>query len=115
VRIVLKRTLSADDLGEGPCSICKRKFCLGPVTAWAISDSEILLGEICPACLEGGTERMERELRWRAYWSRQTADQDERLAAEGFAMSCPRLRSTGCLSGSMARRSTVTERRRRPP
>jgi hypothetical protein len=84
MRIVLKRTLTDQDIGAQRCVICQGKFWLGPVTAFAISDTDILLGETCTACLEGGAERMEDELSWRARWSRITADQDERLAAEGF-------------------------------
>jgi hypothetical protein len=84
VRIALKRTLTDGDIGEQRCAICKRKFWLGPVTAFAVSDTDILLGETCPACLEGGAEGLEAALNERAKWSRSIATQDERLASEGF-------------------------------
>jgi hypothetical protein len=84
VRIVLKRTLTVEDVGEQRCAICCGKFWLGSVSAFAISDTDILLGETCPACLAGGAEGMEDQLRSRARWSRITAAQDERLASEGF-------------------------------
>jgi hypothetical protein len=73
MRIVLKRTLLDSDVGEQRCSICRRKFWLGPVSAFAISDTDILLGETCPTCLAGGAEGMEGQLRERARWSRITA------------------------------------------
>jgi len=77
VRIVLQRTLTDGDVGERKCAICRRKFWLGPVSAYAISDTEILLGETCPACLEGGAEGLETALNERAKWSRIVADEDD--------------------------------------
>ena len=84
MRIVLERTLIAGDVGEQRCSIRRRKFWLGAASALAVSDGDVLLGEVCPACLEGGAEHMEAELETRARWSRWIADLDERLATEGF-------------------------------
>ncbi len=84
MRIILERTLDAGDVGEHRCSICRRKFWLGAATALAVSDGDVLLGETCPACLEGGAERMEAELQRRTRWSGWVAELDERLATEGF-------------------------------
>jgi hypothetical protein len=84
MRIALERTLIADDVGEHRCSVCRRKFWLGAASALAVSDGDVLLGETCPACLEGGAEHMQAELETRARWSRWIAEQDERLAGEGF-------------------------------
>jgi hypothetical protein len=84
MRIVLTRTLIGEDIGEHGCAICKSKLWLGPVSALAISDGDVLLGETCPAYLERGPQYMQHELEWRAYWSRLIAAQDEELALEGF-------------------------------
>lgn len=84
MRIVLERTLIAGDVGEQRCAICQRKFWLGAATAFAISDTDMLLGETCPSCIERGAEHMEDELQSRARWSRWVADADEDLADEGF-------------------------------
>jgi hypothetical protein len=84
LRIVLERTLIAGDVGEQRCAICRRKFWLGAATAFAISDTDMLLGETCPRCIERGAEHMEAELQSRARWSRWVADADEVLADEGF-------------------------------
>jgi hypothetical protein len=85
VRITLKRTLAADDVGEGRCEICDRTFWLGSVTAWAISDNNVLIGVACPACLEAGVAHIERCLEDSARWSRLTAEEDERIASEGVS------------------------------
>jgi len=81
----LKLLLSAGDVGEQRCAICERKFWLGPATAYAISDDNVLLGETCPACLESGPQEMERELEWHARMSRWVAAQKEEFAREGFS------------------------------
>jgi hypothetical protein len=89
MRIELTRTLVAPDMRDMGCAICKGKFWLRLVSALAISEDGVLLGETCPVCLEGGPERMQHELAWRAYWSRREADQEEEFALEGFAGETP--------------------------
>jgi len=58
-------------------------FYLGEATAWAITEDNTLLGEVCPACLEGGASYIEAKLEERARLSRVIAEQDERIAEEG--------------------------------
>jgi hypothetical protein len=84
MRIVLERTLLAGDVGEQRCAICRLKFWLGAATAFAVSDTDTLLGETCPSCIERGAEHMAAELQSRARWSRWVAEMDEVLAEEGF-------------------------------
>lgn len=67
---------------ERDCGICRNVFWLGEATAWAITDSNILLGEVCPACLEGASH-IEAKLDERARWSRMVAAEDEGIASEG--------------------------------
>jgi hypothetical protein len=55
---------------------------LGEATAWAITDDNALIGEVCPACLEGGASHIEAKLEQRARLSRVIAEQDERIASE---------------------------------
>jgi hypothetical protein len=42
-----------------------------------------LIGEVCPACLEGGAAHIEAKLEERARLSRVIAEQDEQNASEG--------------------------------
>ncbi len=84
MRIVLKRTLSGDDMGEMRCGICSRQFWLGACTADAVSERNVHLGEVCPACIEGGVEHMQWWLDESARWSARIAEQDAEHAAEGF-------------------------------
>ncbi len=91
MKIVLKRTLCVDDIGEQRCAICRRDFYLGPATAFAISDDGLVLGEVCPRCLEGGVEKMQAELDSNAHISRAQAIEDQRYADEGFAGEAPSL------------------------
>jgi hypothetical protein len=84
MRIELGRTLCGVDIGEQRCAICRRRFWLGPATAFAICDDDVLLGEVCPACLEGGPEYMERTLAAWARLARLSADEQEKFAEEGF-------------------------------
>jgi hypothetical protein len=49
---------------------------------WAITDDNTLIGEVCPACLEGGASYIEAKLEARARLSRVIAEQDERIASE---------------------------------
>ena len=78
-------------MGEQHCAICRKDFWLGPVTAFAISDGRVLLGETCPRCLEGGVEKMQAELDRNARTSRAQAIEDERYATEGFVEDVPSL------------------------
>lgn len=83
MRIEISRTRDDQPPGERGCAICRDVFYLGEATAWAISDANVLLGEVCPACLERGAEYIEDKLENRARLSRAIADEDERIAGEG--------------------------------
>lgn len=86
MRIKLQQTGSDVDLGELRCCICRRGFYLGPVTCWAISEgSKVLWGEVCPACIEEGPERMQHRLEMRAWLARETAEQNTEAAEEGIS------------------------------
>jgi hypothetical protein len=50
--------------------------------AWAITDDNALIGEVCPACLESGASHIEAKLEERARLSRVIAEQGERIASE---------------------------------
>ena len=56
---------------------------MGEATAWAISNANTLIGEVCPACLESGAPHIEAKLDERARLSRVIAEQDEQIASEG--------------------------------
>ena len=83
MRIEISRTRDDQTPGERDCAICRDVFYLGEATAWAISDTNVLLGEVCPACLERGSEYIEGKLEDRARLSRAIADEDEWIASEG--------------------------------
>ena len=90
MRVEVVWTVSPAHVGDQPCAICRNRFWLGPAAAVAVSDDDVLLGEVCPACLQGGPKHMRDELERRARWSRLQADQDEKLASEPFS-DCPTL------------------------
>src|SRR5215213_5220478 len=82
MRIRLARTREDQKPGERDCGICRNVFWLGEATAWAIADANALIGEVCPACLEGDASHIEAKLEERARLSRVIAEQDERIASE---------------------------------
>jgi hypothetical protein len=91
VRITLQQTGSKDDLGQAQCCICRQRFHLGPASCLAISEkSNILMGEVCPACVEGGAGHIEEHLELRARWSVLAARQNREIADEGIT-DCPTL------------------------
>lgn len=91
MRIVLTQTGSKDDLGPVVCCFCRQRFPLGPATCWALTDrSNILMGEVCPACVEAGAAAMETRLERNAIWSEMAANQDREIADEGV-QDCPTL------------------------
>jgi hypothetical protein len=75
MQIRIARTREDQEPGKRDCGICRNVFWLGEATAWAITDDNALIGEVCPACLEGKLEE-------RARLSRVIAEQDERIASE---------------------------------
>jgi hypothetical protein len=83
LRVEISRTRDDQEPGERDCAICRDVFRLGEATAWAISDGNVLLGEVCWVCLEAGAEHIQEKLDKRARLSRAIAEQDERIAAEG--------------------------------
>jgi hypothetical protein len=82
MQIRIARTREDQEPGERDCTICRDVFWLGEATAWAITDDNALIGEVCPACLEGGASHIEAKLEERARLSRVIAEQDERIASE---------------------------------
>ena len=90
MRIEVVWTLVPAHTGDQPCAICRKRFWLGAAAALAISDSDVLLGNVCPACLHAGPEHMADELEQRARWRRLQAKEDESVAAEPFG-DCPTL------------------------
>ena len=82
MQIRISRTREDQEPGERDCAICRNEFWLGEATAWAITDDNALIGEVCPACLEGGASHREAKLEERARLSRVIAEQDERIASE---------------------------------
>src|SRR5829696_1210280 len=82
MQIRIARTREDQKPGERDCTICRDVFWLGEATAWAITDENALIGEVCPACLEGGASHIEAKLEERARLSRVIAEQDERIASE---------------------------------
>jgi hypothetical protein len=89
LRVELTRTLSGDDVGQQRCAICERAFILGAATAWALSESGLALGKVCPSCLESGPEGICARLARRAAWSRRIAEQDAGFVEEGWVGECP--------------------------
>src|SRR5215208_3423904 len=83
MRVRIARTREDQEPGERDCAICRDVFWLGEATAWAITDANALIGEVCPACLEGGAAHIEAKLDERARLSRVIAEQDEQNASEG--------------------------------
>jgi hypothetical protein len=82
MQIRIARTREDQEPGQRDCAICREVFWLGEATAWAITDDNALIGEVCPACLEGGASHIEAKLEERARLSRVIAEQDERIASE---------------------------------
>jgi hypothetical protein len=82
MQIRIARTREDQEPGQRDCAICRDVFWLGEATAWAITDDSTLIGEVCPACLEGGASHIEAKLEERARLSRVIAEQDERFASE---------------------------------
>jgi hypothetical protein len=82
MQIRIARTREDQEPGERDCGICRDVFWLGEATAWAITEDGTLIGEVCPACLEGGASHIEAKLEERARLSRVIAEQDERIASE---------------------------------
>ena len=83
MQIRIARTREDQEPGERDCAICRDVFWLGEATAWAITDDNTLIGEVCPACLEGGASYIGgAKLEERARLSRVIAEQDERIASE---------------------------------
>lgn len=76
-------TRTDQEPGERTCGICEKAFPLLEATLWAVSDENILLGEMCPCCLEGGSERIQAHLDKRARIARLEADEVEEIASEG--------------------------------
>lgn len=83
MRVRIARTREDQKPGQRDCAICRDVFWLGEATAWAITDANTLIGEVCPACLEGGASHIEAKLDERARLSRVIAEQDEQIASEG--------------------------------
>ncbi len=83
MRVRIARTREDQEPGERDCAICRDVFWLGEATAWAITEDNTLIGEVCPACLEGGASHIQGKLDERARLSRVIAEQDERFASEG--------------------------------
>jgi hypothetical protein len=90
MRITLQQTASRDDLGALRCCICRCTFHLGPATCWAIDESNVLWGEVCPSCIERGPEHIEFVLKHHAWWARIIAEQETSAAEEGIT-DCPTL------------------------
>jgi hypothetical protein len=82
MRIRIARTREDQKPGERNCAICQDVFWLGEATAWAITDANALILEVCPACLEGGASHIEAMLEEWARLSRVIVEQDERIASE---------------------------------
>ena len=82
MQIRIARTREDQKPGERDCGICRDVFWLGEATAWAITEDNTLIREVCPACLEGGASHIEAKLEERARLSRVIAEQDERIASE---------------------------------
>jgi len=96
MRITIHQTGSDADLREQRCCVCRQRFYLGPASCLLFSgcDSgrgkEVLWGEVCPACIEGGPDHIQGWLDGRARWSRMIAEQETEAAEEGIT-DCPTL------------------------
>jgi hypothetical protein len=65
------------------CAVCGLRFTVGAVLANAYSnDGRLDFGPVCQRCLEGGPEEMAEQLEAQAEYTREVADQVERVAAE---------------------------------
>jgi len=82
MRVFLAPTREYQEPGEIQCSFCKERFPLGEATLWAVSESNILLGEVCPACVSAGAGYIQEILDRRAYFSHAIADEAEGIALE---------------------------------
>jgi hypothetical protein len=68
------------------CFVCRRRFVVGRVIATARSNDGVMFcGAVCPECIEGGEERIQRYLEENAQLSRVCAEQDEELLEEGLS------------------------------
>lgn len=90
MKVELRQTASNHDSGEMRCYTCEELFYVGAVTCWAVGEDNTLMGDVCPLCLQRGSEHMQELLDSKAWWSSLEADQDERIAAEGIS-DCPTL------------------------
>lgn len=90
MRITLQQTGIAGDIGEMECCICRRSFYLGTAMCWAIDESNVLWGHVCPACIERGPEHIQKECEFRAWSLRMQAEQATKSAEEGIS-DCPTL------------------------
>jgi len=97
MQIRIARTREDQEPGERDCGICRNVFWLGEATAWAITDDNTLIGEVCPACLEGGASHIEAKLEERARLSRVIAEQDDRLRERRGCSQCGRTTRGGDL------------------
>jgi len=88
VRITLQQTGSKDDMEQQSCCICASHFQLGPASCLAITETGILMGEVCPACVEAGARHIEGWMERRARWTAFGARQDAQIADEGVT-DCP--------------------------
>ena len=85
MKVELRQTASNDDQVEAKCYLCGLLFYVGAATCWAISESNVLLGDVCPKCLQHGLEYMQKLLERNARFSRMQAELDEEIAAEGIS------------------------------
>jgi hypothetical protein len=117
MRVEVAWTPEADYGRDLPCGVCGERFWIGPALAVAVTDGGVLMGEVCPVCLEGGPERMTRELERRAAWSRMQAEEAEEAASEPFG-DCPTLDEFLALEAALGPpsplRATVEEAGDRP-
>jgi len=92
MRITVHQTGSDADLGEQHCCICRQRFHLGPVCCLAFSGPapEVLWGEVCSACVQGGPDYIQRWLDSNAWFARMSAAQKTEAAEEGIS-DCPTL------------------------
>ena len=92
MRITVHQTGSDADLGEQHCCICRQRFHLGPVSCLAFNGPapEVLWGEVCSACVQGGPDYIQRWLDSFAWSARMSAAQKTEAAEEGIS-DCPTL------------------------
>ena len=89
MRITIEQTGSDDDMRQQRCCLCPGRFYLGPASCLAYSeDGLICWGEVCPRCIAGGPEEIQRQLDMRARWARWKAEQETEAAEEGVE-DCP--------------------------